>query len=105
MGLGVRAVPSVPPCRRAPQAPRGAGSHSGRAAAQAAAMAGVAAMSASRERRCRVKATEVEMPLESLVEVQGEYVKNLTPERLEGLRRLFPEVDVETEGLRLVHED
>ena len=42
---------------------------------------------------------------ESLVEVQGDYVKNLPPERLEGLRRLFPEVDVETEGLRLVHED
>jgi len=54
-------------------------------------------------RRAQVK--EVEMPLESLVEVQGDYVKNLPPERLEGLRRLFTEVDVETEGLRLVHED
>ena len=39
------------------------------------------------------------------MEVQGDYVKNLAAERLEGLRRLFPEVDVETEGLRLVHED
>ena len=39
------------------------------------------------------------------MEVQGEYVKNLPDERLEGLRRLFPEVDVKTEGLRLVHED
>ncbi|CAK9110095.1 Prolyl 4-hydroxylase subunit alpha-1 [Durusdinium trenchii] len=45
------------------------------------------------------------MPLESLVEVQGNYVKDLAPERLEALRRLFPEVDLETEGLKLVHED
>lgn len=107
VGLGVSgAVPSVP-CRRAPPAPR-QGSHAGRAAqAAAAAMAGVAVAVRSSRRvpRCKVKATEVEMPLESLVEVHGEYVKNLTPERLEGLRRLFPEVDVETEGLRLVHED
>lgn len=44
------------------------------------------------------------MPLESLVEVQGNYVKDLAPERLEALRRLFPEVDLETEGLKLVHE-
>ena len=54
-------------------------------------------------RKAQVK--EVEMPLDSLVEVQGDYVKSLAPEQLEGLRRLFPEVDVETEGLRLVHED
>jgi len=105
VGLGVSgALPSVP-CRRAPPAPR-QGSHAGRAAGVA--MAGVAmAGRPSRRRlpRCEVKATEVEMPLESLVEVHGEYVTKLTPERLEGLRRLFPEVDVETEGLRLVHED
>lgn len=106
VGLGVSgALPSVP-CRRAPPAPRQGRRDAGRAAGVA--MAGVAmAGRPSRQRlpRCEVKATEVEMPLESLVEVHGEYVKNLTPERLEGLRRLFPEVDAETEGLRLVHED
>ncbi|CAJ1429807.1 unnamed protein product, partial [Effrenium voratum] len=55
-------------------------------------------------RKVRRRATDVERPLESLVEVQGEYIKDLPAERLAALRAVFPELS-DTEKIRLVSED
>lgn len=45
------------------------------------------------------------MPLEELVEVEGEPASELPPERLSALREKFPSLDVSTPGLRLIHDD
>ncbi|CAE8739055.1 unnamed protein product [Polarella glacialis] len=46
-----------------------------------------------------------EMPLDQLVEVDGEYLTSLAPEKLVALQRMFPTLDVQQPGLRLVSED
>ena len=49
--------------------------------------------------------SEVELPSDSLTEVEGSYAKDLPPERLQEAKRVFPEVDLQAEGLRLMSED
>ena len=57
-------------------------------------------------RKARLQAvSEVELPLDSLTEVAGSYAKDLPPERLQAAKRVFPEVDLQAEGLRLMSED
>mmetsp|Transcript_16319 Transcript_16319/g.28182 ORF Transcript_16319/g.28182 Transcript_16319/m.28182 type:complete len:308 (-) Transcript_16319:80-1003(-) len=68
---------------------------------------GLAGLAASVRRRPRrsAKVSEVELPLDSLTEVQGSYGRDLTPEQLDAAQRYFPEVNLQSEGLRLVNED
>lgn len=53
---------------------------------------------------CSAAAADVELPLDQLEEVSGEEVAKLPAEKLQELRRLFPELNLQAQGLRLVSE-
>lgn len=55
--------------------------------------------------RRRAAGGDVEIPLEELVEVEGEYASALPEERLAVLREKFPSLNVSTPGLRLINDD
>lgn len=59
----------------------------------------------SRQRVIVHGATEVEMPLDQLVEKEGEYLTDVAPERLESLRKKWPSLDINAPGLRLLSDD